>query len=222
MWEKCQNCGQCAETCPSKALEIAGEWMTVEEVLEIVEKDSAYYKNSGGGVTFSGGEATAQADFLVSCLQRCQESGIHTAVDTSGLFSSSVLDQLLPCVDLFLFDIKQMDPEKHKQYTGVDNRRMMENLHLINQAGKPVWLRIPIVPGYTDSEENMIEIANLAKIYKNIQKVCLLPYNAAAGAKYLTIGQTYTLEQLQPCPQEKMENLSNIFTSLDIPTEIGR
>ncbi len=208
LWEKCDDCGKCAELCPSKALEIAGQWMTVEDVLGVIQKDSVYYKNSGGGVTFSGGEPSVQAEFLISCLRRCKEIKIHTALDTSGFINNSILDQLLPYVDLFLFDLKQMDKEKHKQYTGVDNKRILENLKSIGRTGKPVWIRIPIVPGYTDSEENVKQIANLVKTFHNIQKVSLLPYNLAAGAKYQSIGQTYTLEQLEPCPKEKMKILS--------------
>ncbi|MCP4753827.1 MAG: glycyl-radical enzyme activating protein [Proteobacteria bacterium] len=222
VWEKCDDCGKCAEICPSKALEMAGQWMTVEDVLDVVRKDSTYYRNSGGGVTFSGGEATVQADFLISCLRRCKETGIHTALDTSGFVKKSVLDQLLPCVDLFLFDIKQMDKEKHKQYTGVDNTLILENLRTIGLAGTPVWIRIPIVPGYTDSEENMRRIATLAKTFPNIGKVSLLPYNSAAGAKYQSIGWTYPLEHLEPCSAEKMKSLSQVFASFDLPTETGR
>ena len=220
-WDNCQECGKCAEICPSTALEIVGHWMTVEEIFDIIQKDSIYYRNSGGGVTFSGGEATIQTDFLIACLRKCRENKIHTAVDTSGFFNSSVLNQILPYLDLFLFDIKQMDSEKHKHYTGVDNKRIVENLKRIGQTETPVWIRIPIVPGYTDSEENMKQIANLAKTFPNIQKVTLLPYNSAAGAKYQSIGQIYALEQLTPCSKEHLKTLSDIFTSLGIPAEIG-
>ena len=222
LWETCEDCGTCVDVCPSKALEIAGEWMTVEAVLDVVQRDSVYYQNSGGGVTFSGGEAAMQAGFLLSCLRGCRDAGIHTVLDTSGFMKASVLEQLLPYVDLFLFDLKQIDGEKHKQYTGVDNSRILENLRSVDRAGTPVWIRIPIIPGYTDSDKNLKQVADLAGTLNNVEKISLLPYNAAAGAKYISIGKTYTLDHLDPSPEEEVDSLAKQFTSLHTIIETGR
>lgn len=222
IWENCDDCLKCVEICPSKALETSGEWMTAEAVLDVVKKDMVYYQNSGGGVTFSGGEPGMQSGFLIECLQKCKQIGIHTALDTSGYINESAIEKLLPLVDLFLFDLKQVDVDKHKKYTGVDNGRILANLKTIGQAEKPVWVRVPIIPGYTDDEENLRQIAELAKTFDNIEKVFLLPYNSAAGAKYLSIGQTYELEHLSPYSQEKAESLLIFFTTLGLNAEIGR
>jgi pyruvate formate lyase activating enzyme len=158
LWEKCDNCGKCAEACPSKALEMVGEWFTVEQIINIVERDLVYYKNSGGGVTFSGGEPTAQPEFLASCLQKCKDLGIHTALDTCGFAKWSVFEKILPHVDLFLYDIKHMDNGKHAQFTGVGNELILENLKKISQRGKPVWVRYL---GATIWKKTFVELQSL-------------------------------------------------------------
>ena len=123
------------------ALEMAGEWMTVDEIMDIVRRDTVYYKNSGGGVTFSGGEALGQPDFLSACLERSVQEGIHTALDTSGFAKGPILERILPHTDLFLYDLKQMDSRKHEEMTGVGNTVILENLKRIDRAGKPIWVR---------------------------------------------------------------------------------
>ena len=222
LWERCDDCGKCAEACPSKSLEMVGEWLTVEQVINIVERDLVYYRNSGGGVTFSGGEPAAQPDFLASCLKRCKDIGIHTALDTCGLVKWSVFEEILPYVDLFLYDIKHMDSEKHKQLTGAGNRLILENLNRISQRGKPIWVRIALIPGYNDSEENLRQIAEFVRPLKAVEKVTLLPYNPAAGAKYQFIGKNYGLEYLAPHPEERMMAFVEIFSRLGMKAELGR
>lgn len=201
---------------------MAGEWLTVEQVMSIVERDLVYYRNSGGGVTFSGGEPTAQLDFLAACLKRCKDVGIHTAIDTSGFAKWSDFEVILPYVDLFLYDMKHTDSEKHRQFVGVDNELILENLKRISQQEKPIWIRIPLIPGYNDSEENLNRLAEFVRALKGVEKVSLLPYNSAAGAKYLSIGKRYELEHLGPYPREKTEALVEIFSSRGINTEAGR
>lgn len=202
-WEKCDNCGKCVEVCPSKALEMVGEWLTVEQVMDILKKDWLYYKNSGGGVTFSGGEPTAQPRFLATCLKRCKEVGIHTAVDTCGFAKWSVFEEILPYVDLFLYDLKHMDSKKHKLFTGVGNELILKNAKRISKRGKPLWIRIPLIPGYTDSEENLSQSAEFIRELKFVQKLSLLPYNVASGANYSFIGRSYELEYLDHYPKAK-------------------
>jgi len=222
LWEKCDGCGKCAEPCVSRALEIVGGRSTVEQVMSIVERDLVYYRNSGGGVTFSGGEPTAQLDFLVACLKECKGLGVHTAVDTNGFAEWSSFEAMLPYVDLFLYDVKHMDSEKHKQFTGVGNDLILNNLMRIDQRGKPVWVRIPLIPGYTDAEENLSRIAEFLRTMKEVDRVCLLPYNSAAGAKYQFIGKRYELDHLGPYPEGKTETLVELFSSSGLRAEGGR
>ena len=222
LWAKCTTCMKCTEVCPSKALEMAGEWYTVEQVMNIVERDMVYYENSGGGVTFSGGEPTMQSRFLATCLKSCKEKGIHTAIDTSGLTQWSVLEKMLPYIDLFLFDVKHMDDERHKELTGVSNKLILQNLRKLSEHGKIIWIRIPLIPGLNDSEENFQHVAEFVKPLTGVQRVTLLPYNKAAGAKYEFIGEVYDLEDLVPHSKRKLGSFLKIFTRAGVEAEIGR
>jgi pyruvate formate lyase activating enzyme len=183
-------------------------------VINIVSKDLDYYKNSGGGVTFSGGEPTMQPRFLLACLMKCKEIGIHTAIDTCGYVKWSVLKRMLPYVDLFLYDIKHMDAAKHEEHTGVGNESILKNIRNISQQGKPIWIRIPLIPGYNDSKENLHRIAEFVKPLMSVEKVVLLPYNKAASAKYKFIGKKHELEDLVPHSKKKMEDFVEIFSCL--------
>ena len=196
--------------------------MTVEQVMDIVQRDMSYYKNSGGGVTFSGGEPTMQPRFLLACLKKCKQIGINTALDTCGLAKWPVFDEILPYIDLFLYDIKEMDSEKHKQLTGVGNELILENLRRISERGKPVWIRIPLIPGYNDSEKDLRRTAEFIKQLKGIRKVSLLPYNEAAAAKYQFMGQNYKLADVVACSKEREAELVDIFSCLGIEVELGR
>ena len=222
LWEQCDNCGKCVEVCPSKALQMAGEWLTVEQVMNVVEKDMVYYRNSGGGVTFSGGEPTMQPKFLLACLKRCKDAGIHTAIDTCGFVKWSVLEEMLPYIDLFLFDLKHMDSGKHKQATGVGNELILENLKGISQQGKPIWVRIPLIPGYNDSEENLRRVVELVRPLETVETVSLLSYNKLAGAKYQFIGKKYELEHLVPHSKDGEKALIKMLSGLGIKAELGR
>jgi pyruvate formate lyase activating enzyme len=221
-WEKCDDCGKCVAICPSKALETVGEWMAPEQVMDIIRKDMVYYKNSGGGVTFSGGEATAQPDFLISCLKSCRDEGIHTALDTCGFCKWSFFEAMSPYVNLFLYDLKHMDSKKHRQFTGVGNKEVLKNLRKLDEMGKTIWVRIPLVPGYTDTTENLRQTADFVSTLANIEKVSLLPYNTASGAKYLSIGKKYALKDMGVYPLEKAKELTKIFFEAGIKAEAGR
>jgi len=221
LWEKCDHCGRCVEVCPTRALEMVGEWLTVDQVMDVVRRDSVYYENSGGGVTFSGGEPTAQPRFLAACAQQCREEGIHTALDTCGFVEWTVLERILPHIDLFLFDLKHMDSQKHERLTGVNNDLILENLQRIDQRAKPIWIRIPLIPGYNDSKENLVGIAEMARHLRAVKKISILPYNSAAGAKYRLIGRDYGLEGLD-YSKEREQDILRIFATTGITVEIGR
>jgi len=212
-WDLCDDCGRCAEVCPSNALEIEGRWLSVDEVIETVKRDTVYYRNSGGGVTFSGGEATLQPRFLTECLRRCNELGIHTAIDTCGYVRWPVLEKMLSYIDLFLFDVKHMDSTAHKKLTGVGNELILENLKKLSAAGKSIWIRIPLIPGHNDSESNLQKTAQFVSSLDGVKKITLLPYNDAAGAKYEFIGAVYELEKTEPYLKEKYESIVEHFSA---------
>ncbi len=185
--EKCDFCGKCELYCPHDARKICGKEMTAEEVLAEVIKDKDFYDISGGGVTFSGGECMLQIDFLEEILKKCKEKGIHTAVDTAGHIKWESFERILPYTDLFLYDIKLFDSEKHKEYTGVDNRQILENLKRLSKTGKKIIVRVPVIGTVNDNEEEMQKIADFLRTL-NIFKVEHLPYHAMGEHKFEALG----------------------------------
>jgi pyruvate formate lyase activating enzyme len=168
--------------------------MTVGEVVDEVSRDALFYRSSGGGVTFSGGEPTAQPEFVRACAERCGQLGIHTALDTCGYAQRHVFAELLPVFDLVLYDIKHMDPERHRELTGVGNDLVLRNLRYIDAAGVPVWIRLPLIPGCNDARENIERLADLLNTLRCVERVSVLSYNTAAGARYPAIGKAFDLE----------------------------
>lgn len=192
-WSKCTNCGRCANACPSEALRIVGKWRTVPVVVQEVLRDRVYYQYSGGGVTFSGGEPLLQSSFLLSLLRECKKEGLHIALDTTGFAAWSKLSKIMPYVDLFLYDLKYYDSKRHLKLTGVDNTVILANLERLKKHGKEIEVRMPIIPGYTDDRADVQRrIAFVRSL--GIERMTLLPYNAAAGSKYRIIGKEYTLQ----------------------------
>jgi len=207
--EKCELCGKCTLYCPHDAREICGKEYTVDGVMREILKDKAFYDNSGGGVTFSGGECMLQIDFLEEILKECKRNGIHTAVDTAGHVPFERFEQIISYTDLFLYDVKCFDSDKHKKYTGVGNERILSNLKKLLRMDKTVWVRIPIVPGVNDSDSEMKEIKNYLDSYGHPEKVELLPYHAMGEHKYTALGkevQTFSVPS-----EEKMSQLKKIF-----------
>jgi pyruvate formate lyase activating enzyme len=209
--ERCQPCDLCAEACPSGALELIGRRWTPEELLAQVAKDTAFYETSGGGVTVSGGEPTMQPDFVEAFLRLCRESGIATALDTCGYADWSVYERLLPYVDLVLFDLKILDRERHRQATGVYPDRILANAAAIAERGMPMWIRTPIIPGYTDDEAN---IGALAAFIRNrlptVQRWDLLAYTNLGVSKYRRLDLPYPLEEAKLPLREHMERLAAV------------
>ena len=207
--ESCELCGKCTLYCPNDAREICGKEYTVDEVLREIRKDKTFYKTSGGGVTFSGGECLLQIDFLESILKECKRNGIHTAVDTAGHVPFVCFERILPYTDLFLYDIKCYDSEKHKKYTGTSNELILSNLKRLLQSGKAIWIRIPIIPDVTDNEEELLTIKAFLSSYGCPEKVELLPYHDMGEHKYAALGkmaQTFSVPS-----EEKMIQLKKIF-----------
>ena len=192
--DKCKGCGKCIQVCPASgecilcgkcelyclvdARKVCGKEYTSDEIFEEIVKDKTFYDNSGGGVTFSGGECMLQSDFLVEILKKCKEIGIHTAVDTAGHIPFENFEKILPYTDLFLYDIKIFNSEKHKKYIGVGNELILENLKKLFEVKAKIWIRIPVIAGDNDSLEEMQNIKDFLFKHGNPEKVELLPYHA--------------------------------------------
>ena len=155
----CTDCGLCVESCPSKAREMSGKRMTVEEVMRVVDSDSLFYDNSGGGVTFGGGEPTAAGAFLLGLLDASIRRGYHICLDTCGVCEPERFRKIMNQVELFLFDCKHMDPDEHKRLTGLDNVLILQNLHTLFEAKKALHIRVPLMPGINDTEKNIAQMA---------------------------------------------------------------
>ena len=207
--EQCELCGKCTLYCPVDARKVCGKEHTVDEVLKEVLKDKAFYETSGGGVTFSGGECMLQIDFLVEILKKCKENGIHTAVDTAGHIPFESFEKILPYTDLFLYDIKIFDSQKHKQYVGVGNELILENLKKLFERKVKLWIRIPIIPDVNDSIEEIQKIKDFLKTIGTAEKIELLPYHAMGENKYRAIGKE---PQIFKTPDaENMKRLKEIL-----------
>ena len=208
--ETCSLCGRCTLYCPHDARDVCGKEYTVDEVMREILKDKVFYENSGGGVTFSGGECMLQIDFLEAILKECKNNGVHTAVDTAGHVPYERFERILPYTDLFLYDIKCFDSEKHKQYTGVGNELILENLKRLLATDKSVWIRIPIIPTVNDTEEEIRSIRSFLLSCGTPEKVELLPYHAMGEHKYAAIGKKVKMFSVPS--EEKMKHLKNIFS----------
>lgn len=187
--EACTLCGRCTLFCPADARKVCGKAYTVDEVFAEIIKDRAFYENSGGGVTFSGGECMLQIDFLYEILKKCKENGIHTAVDTAGHVPFEHFAKILPYTDLFLYDVKLLDSEKHKQFVGVGNELILENLKKLLRAGARVWVRTPIIAAVNDNAAELQQIKALLAQWGSPEKIELLPYHAMGAHKYTALGK---------------------------------
>ena len=201
--------------------EISGQWMEVDEVMEIIKKDSVYYEESGGGVTFSGGEPLMQFDFVYQMLERCKEMGIHTAVDTCGIASKKEFEKILDRVDLFLYDLKLMDENESKLFTGVGSEKTIENLRFIAQKGKEIYLRFPLIPGITDTEHNLEAIKSLMKLLPEIKKLDILPFHNIAENKYHRFKKEYKLKDTPQPTKEYIGKIKRYFEESGLQIGIG-
>ncbi len=206
--EKCTLCFDCVAACPTGAIEKVGVYMTVDEVIAEIEKDELFYRKSGGGVTISGGEPLLQWRFVRNLLRACRERHLHTALDTSGYARWPALEGVLEYVDLVLYDIKHMDPQLHKQGTGVDNSLILKNLRRIPPEMR-VWLRLPLIAGYNDSYEDVRKVVELALEVK-AEKISALLYHEWATSKYGSLGREYSYWEARPPSTEHVEQLAKI------------
>ena len=219
-WEKCNECLECARVCPARGIEIMGTLMTVDEVVAKVEQDRIFYENSGGGMTVSGGEPLVQWEFVARVLERCQEKGIHTALDTCGMAPWKNLERVIEHTDLVLFDVKHMDSAIHKEGTGVGNETILDNARKTAERAT-TWIRIPLIPGFNDSESDLMRVANFA-VEIGAEKISLLPYHNLGSSKYPKLGRTYPMEGTPRLVDEEVEALKRWLETMGLEVEIGR
>jgi len=198
----CEACGKCTVRCYSDALETAGELKSVEEVIKEVMKDKAFYDNSGGGMTLSGGEPMLQFDFSLALLNEAHKNGIHTCIETCGYAPEEHYRKIAGCVDMFLFDYKETDPQKHKEFTGVDNSLILSNLRVLDSLGCKIVLRCPIIPTLNNRNDHFDAIAELANSLENVTEINIEPYHPLGSGKAEMLGKDYPLSSLS-FPEEK-------------------
>jgi len=216
----CTLCGDCVESCYAEAREIIGREVTVAEVMAEIDKDIAFYDESGGGVTFSGGEPLLQRDFLRALLRACREKEIHTTVDTSGFAPWTTFEQTRADVDLFLYDLKLMDNTAQK-FTGVPNSLILQNLQSLSQRGHNIIVRVPVIPGLTDEDDNIRQIGAFVAALPQAHLVELLPYHHIGADKYLRLNIAYELPNIQSPPAERMVQIAQNLSGFKVEVKIG-
>jgi pyruvate formate lyase activating enzyme len=207
----CKVCGACAKACYNGAREVSGYLASVDQVMSEVLRDTPFFEGSGGGVTFSGGEPLLQHRFLLELLRACRDKELHTVVDTSGYATWEVLNSIRGYVDLFLFDLKMMDDERHIRYTGVSNRLILSNLKQLAETGSAIYIRIPLIPGINDDEENLRQSGEFIRSLPNISGVELMGYHDLAAAKYQALGMDYHLRDIKAPSKDELKSSANIL-----------
>jgi pyruvate formate lyase activating enzyme len=218
---ECVGCGSCAAPCPTEARQIVGRTMTVADVMAEVRADRVFYDDSGGGVTFSGGEPLMQAEFLIALLAACRREAIHTAMDTCGFAPQADLLAAADLAGLILYDVKLVNDAAHRRYTGVSNATILENLRALGERGRPVWLRVPLIPGVNDQADELAAIARLAAGLPCVEQVNLLPYHATARHKSQRLGQADRLGDAAPPTAEQLRQAAAIFADHGLHTILG-
>lgn len=216
---KCNLCRECIKVCYPGAIKVAGQYMGVEEVIEEVEKDRLFYQNSGGGVTVSGGEPLFQWEFVAALLKEFRQRNLHTTLDTTGCARWPVVREVIQYTDVVLYDIKHMDPLKHREKTGRGNALILSNAKKVARDAR-LWLRFPVIPGYNDSETHIRELSEFA-IACRVEKVCLIPYHRWGEGKYRRLGRRYLFEGVEPPTQERIEDIKRVIESYGITVTIG-
>ena len=219
--ERCESCGTCVPTCYAEAREQVGTAMTVEDVVSEILKDRSFYEQSGGGVTFSGGEPLLHPTFLQHLLQRCHANQIHTAVETTGFCSEETLRSVMPDIDLFLYDLKIMDSDAHRRFTGVGNERILSNLMVLSRSGKNIIVRIPIIPGINDHPANIQGIIDFLHEHTTVSVVHLLPYHNLGHDKALRLGMDTEELGIPSLKEEKLIPILEEFQHSGFSAAIG-
>jgi len=218
----CTGCGVCADICPTRATEMSGKVITVDEVLTLVEKERIFFDQSGGGVTFSGGEPLMQSDFLITLLDELGSQSIHRVVDTTGFAKKEILLEVAKRTDHFLYDLKMMNSERHRKWTGVENMVILENLKSLAATDATINIRIPLVKGVNDDIENIEQTAAfVANLEGERKDVNILPYHNIASGKHLRLGTIYDNSNMSEPDDDQLSYITSIFSDLGIKAIIG-
>lgn len=218
----CTLCGKCAEACPTKAMEMSGKMYGVDELISIIEKERIHIDHSGGGVTFSGGEPLMHPEFLLEMLLACGKKGLHRTIDTAGFVDTKILLEVAKHSELFLYDLKLMDAEKHKKWTGVSNQLILKNLKLLAETGANIIIRIPLVKNVNADKKELLEMAEfVAGLPGEKPTVNILPYHNIASGKYTKLGGKYNEFDMEEPSEEEQNQAVLIFESFGLKAEIG-
>ena len=219
--ETCNACGRCAEACPTQALEMVGRRMSASELVMEIEKDRIFYEESGGGVTFSGGEPLAQPEFLAEVLAACRRKGLHTAVDTCGHVPPEVLASVADLADLFLFDLKVIDEARHREFTGRSSRLIRQNLRDLAGRGKKIIIRLPLVAGFNDDDENIRQTAEFLSSLDGISEISLLPYHLLGKEKYKGLQKASPVDVFAPPSTDHLKKIKTDLESQGFKVYLG-
>ena len=205
----CKACGLCIDNCPAKALEITGELWDADTLVDELIKDKNYYTNSKGGVTLSGGEPVSQADFVVTVLKKLKKHGINRAVETSGFCEKETLKKIIPHLDLVIMDIKHIDDNKHKKYTGQSNEQILDNALFLSKTDIPLIIRTPIIPDFNDNIKDIGKIADYIKSFDNLQYYELIGFHNYSENKFCSLDINFETKNIIPPSRDKLEELAN-------------
>lgn len=217
---KCDACGRCVDVCFNEALDLFAKPYTVDELFRVVNKDRDHYLKSGGGVTIGGGEATMQAEFTYAFMKKCQENGIQVGIDTCGYTTTELGFRCLAEADLLLYDLKHMDSEVHQKLTGVPNETIISNLIKLNELRKRIIIRIPLIPGYNDSQENLHASAKFLSGLRSVERLDLIGYHNYSKRKYEQLGKEYLLT-IPAADESYVEKIKELFEHYGLNVQIG-
>jgi len=217
----CTMCGNCIDVCPAGARELVGKRVAAQEVLEKIEQDMVFYDESRGGVTFSGGEPLMQADFLREVLDLCKQKEIHTCLDTTGYVDTKTLLEISKKIDLFLYDLKLMDDEKHKKYTGVSNSIIIENLMELSKVHDNINIRFPLIPGINDDKENILAMGEFINSLRGIKRLNILPYHRIGNDKYNRLQKECMLSTIHTPSAELIDTVMEPLKEFGLQIKIG-
>jgi len=218
----CMACGACAQVCPAKATEMSGSYESVDDLLAVIERERPFFEQSGGGVTFSGGEPLLYPDFMCAILDACGRKGIHRTVDTSGMVKTKTLLQVARRTDLFLYDLKLMDKKKHKEWTGAGNKLILQNLRALAESGAEIQIRIPLIKGVNDDDDNIDATATFVAGLAGARKpVNLLPYHNVAEGKFAKLGKSYKSATMSEPDEADLERVISRFSNHGLTASVG-
>jgi len=218
---KCKACGKCVAVCPAEARSLVGVYMTPEELVEEIKKDMIFYESSEGGVTLSGGEIFYSYEFALEVLKKCKEEFIDTAIETSGYVQWNIMEEMLPYVDHVLIDIKHMDPARHMYWTGVSNELILGNIEKIDATGKDYVIRVPLIPGVNDDDENLERLKGFAQKLMNLHEIHLLPYHTLGRSKYMYLERDYELNELKKHTTDEIKRIAALLETSGVRVIIG-